>query len=273
MTAHIVRVSLLVSLAACSAPSWPEKPSWLRLPAWRQEPATPPAPQPALSREQAQAALTEARALIARGDYPAARGSVSAVVPAAERSAWLDIDSDANFLVGETLDRERASREAVDAYLRAYEASRRLGDEPRGVRTLNALTNALLDAGAHERAGDTAAQAYALAVRTGDLGGQATAQNNVAEAHRLAGRLNAAREGYERALGLARQAGNQTAVASILINLGSTERRAGHLEEARAWFFEAQSVTRNLNDARTGQYVEWNLKQIDSEIQTRGGRP
>jgi tetratricopeptide (TPR) repeat protein len=240
-------------------------------------PAAPPpataSDPPPLTREQAVASLAAARGLIDRRDYPSARGSLRAVVPAAERAGWLDIDSDAHFIVGETLDRERASREAADAYERAYSASRRLGDRARDIRNLNALTNALLDAGAHERATAIAAEAYGLAHAAADVRGEATAQNNIAEAHRLAGRLDDARVGYERALALARQSGDQAAIASILINLGSTERRAGRLADARARFAEAQDLARHLNDRQAGEYVEWHLNQIEAELSTRRGAP
>jgi tetratricopeptide (TPR) repeat protein len=226
-----------------------------------------------LTRAQAEASLAEARELIDRRDYPSARGVLRAVVPAAKDAGWLDIDSDANFVVGETLDRERAPREAADAYERAYAASRRLGDRPREIRNLNALSNALLDAGAHERASATALEASSLARGTGDVRAEATALNNIAEAHRLAGRLAEARTGYERALGLARQSGDQAAIASILINLGSAERRAGRLADARARFAEAQDLAKGLNDPRAGEYVQWHLNQIEAELSTRGGPP
>jgi tetratricopeptide (TPR) repeat protein len=226
-----------------------------------------------MTREQAQRSLSEARELIDRRDYPSARGSLGPVLPAAEHAGWLDIDSDANFIVGETHDRELAPREAADAYERAWVASRRLGDQSREIRDLNALSNALLDAGAHERAGAPAREASKLARTAGDLRGEATAQNNIAEADRLAGRLDAARAGYERALALARQAGDQAAVASILINLGSTERRAGRLLEARARFAEAQDLTKNLKDPRPGAYVRWHLDQIEAELSSQGAAP
>ncbi len=234
-------------------------------------PAPPAAPSPSLTRAQATASLAEARGLIDKRDYPSARGSLRAVVPAAEQASWLDIDSDANFVVGETLDRERASREAANAYARAHAASRRLGDRSREIRDLNALSNALLDAGAHDRASVAATEASALAVHAGDVRAEATAQNNIAEAHRLAGRLDAARAGYDRALALARQSGDPAAITSILINLGSTERRAGRLTDARARFAEAQDLAKSLNDPRAGEYVQWHLEQIEAELATRGG--
>jgi len=233
-------------------------------------PAMPEA-QSSITREQAAAELVTARALIVTSDYAKARGHVTPVIADAERWGWLDVESDAHFLLGELFDRERKSREAADAYARAYDASRRLNDRVRGLRTLNALTNALLDRGALDKARETAAEAYRLALRDNDVAAQATAQNNLAEADRLAGRLAAAREGYERALSLARQTDSRAAVASILLNLGVTERRAGRLAKARARFAEARELARGLDDARGGAYAEWNLEQIDAEIQKQGG--
>ena len=227
--------------------------------------------QSAITREQGVADLTTARALIAAHDYAKARGRVTPVIAEAERWGWLDVASDAHFMLGEMFDRERKPREAADAYTRAYDASRRLNDRARGLRTLNALTNALLDGGALDKAREAAVEAYRLALRDDDVAAQATAQNNLAEADRLAGRLAAAREGYEHALRLARQTSDRAAVASILLNLGVAERRAGRLAEARARFAEARVLARGLDDPRGGAYAQWNLEQIDAEIRKRGG--
>jgi tetratricopeptide (TPR) repeat protein len=243
---------------------------------WANPPQTaarPAPPTPPLTRTQAAAMLAEARELIARQDYPRARGSLRGVVPEAERRGWHDIDSDAHFILGETLDRERASREAADAYEQAYQASRRLADPAREIRSLNALSNSLLDAGDYREASTAAVEASSLAHHQGDLRAEATAQNNIAEGHRLAGRLEAARDSYQRALALARQAGDPAAIASILINLGSTERRVGRLGDARVRFGEAQDLTRSLNDTRANEYVQWHLKQIEAELAPGGGQP
>ncbi len=238
--------------------------------------------QTAITREEAVAALATARAQIERRDYAAARGGLTRVVGDADRWGWYDVASDAHFMLGEVLERERgapddpererAARDAADAYTRAYDASRRLGDRPRGVRDLNALTNALLDARAHQKASEAASEALRLAERERDLIAQATAQNNLAEADRMAGRLDAARDGYARALALARQAGDRVTQASILLNLGASERRAGRLDVARAHFTEARELAGELNDARAGAYADWNIQQIDVEIRAREGR-
>ncbi len=255
---RLAGASGLVLLAACAAP-----------------PARIGAPLPetrtAITQEQGVAALAAARQLIAVHEYARARAQIAPVVTEAERWGWLDVAADAHFLLGETFDRERRPRDAADAYARAYDASRRLDDRARGLQTLNALTNALLDAGAHRKAGEAAAEAYRLAVRDNDVAAQATAENNLAEANRLAGDLAAAREGYERALALARRADDRAAMASILLNLGVAERRAGRLTEARARFAEARDLARSLDDKRADAYARWNLEQIDAEIQTKGG--
>lgn len=250
----------LVGAAACASP-----------PAHLATPAAPSAPT-AITREQAVAALGAARGLIAQHEYARARAASAAVIPDAERWGWLDVAADGHFLGGEVLDRERKPREAADAYARAYDASRRLGDAGRGLHALNALTNALLDGGAYDKAREAATEAYRLALRQQDVDAEATAQNNIAEAQRLAGRLSEAREGYERALGLARQARDRAAEASILLNLGVTERRAGRLDQARVRFAEARDLARSLDDARASAYAEWNLDQIDQELRARGGQ-
>ncbi len=250
----------VLAFAACAAPV-------------RRAAAPPALPegQTAITREQAAAALVDARALIAKREPAPARARIAPVLVEAERWGWYEVAADAHFLLGEMLDRERKPREAADAYARAYEASRTLADRARGLQALNALTNALLDARAVPRAREAAAEALGLAQRRNDAGGQATAQNNLAEADRLAGRLDAAREGYVRALALARQAGDHAAVASILLNLGVAERRAGRLAEARARFIEARELARSLEDERAGAYAQWNLKQIEPEAGTQGG--
>lgn len=254
----LLAVSLL-GLAACTPPR-------------SEVPALVPA-QTTISREQAVGALTAARPLIERRDYDQARARVTAVLGDAERWEWLDVVADGEFLLGEIADRERKPRDAADAYARAYDASRKLGDLERGVHTLNALTNSLLDAGAWDKARAAAAEASRLAARRGDVSAEATAQNNLAEADRLAGRLAEARQGYERALQLAREAGDRAAEASILLNLGVTERRAGRLGEARARFAEAQRLARALADKRADAYAQWNLDQIEAETRASGGSP
>lgn len=248
------------------------------------EPVAPPVAQTqtTITREEAVAELGAARAQIEGRDYAAARARLGRVVGDADRWDWYDVASDAHFMLGEILEREResrndpererASRDAADAYARAYGASRRLGDRPRGVRDLNALTNALLDARAHQKASEAAREALRLAERERDLVAQATAQNNLAEADRMAGRLDTARDGYARALALARQAGDRVTQASILLNLGASERRAGRLDVARAHFTEARDLARELNDARAGAYADWNIQQIDAETRGREDR-
>jgi tetratricopeptide (TPR) repeat protein len=229
-----------------------------------------PATQTTITREQAEAALTAARGLIDQKAHADARARLGGVIPDAEKWGWLDVAADAHYLNGEAFDRERNPRDAADEYTRAYEASRRLGDQARGLRSLNALTNAFLDAGALAKATEAATEADRLARRRNDLSAQATAQNNLAEANRLAGRLIDARDGYERALGLARQANDRLALTSILMNLGTAERRSGRLAQARARFAEARDLARDLDDRPAGAYAEWNLEQIEAEIRHQG---
>jgi tetratricopeptide (TPR) repeat protein len=254
----LVAVSLL-GLTACARP--------------RAEAPALAESQTTITHEQAVDVLKRARQLVERHDYEQAHAQVTTVLGDAERWDWLDVLADGQFLLGEVADRERKPRDAADAYARAYDASRKQGDLERGVRVLNALTNALLDAGAWGKAHDAAVEASQLAARQGDLPAQATAENNLAEADRLAGRLPEARQGYERALQLARQAGDGAAAASILLNLGVTERQAGRLEEARTRFVEAQRLARALADPRADAYAQWHLDQIEAEIRAAGGLP
>jgi tetratricopeptide (TPR) repeat protein len=227
--------------------------------------------QTAISRDQAWQALAAARAAIGDGDYSSAKATAASVIPDAERWGWLDAASDARFLLGEIADREREPRVASDAYARAYDASRRLGDRARGTRDLNALTNALLDAGALPKASEAATEALRLAEQEQNLAAQATAQNNLGEAHRLAGRLTEAREAYEQALGHARRSRDRVVVASVLLNLGALEQRAGRLAQARSRFTEARDLARSLGDSRAGDYAQRNLELLDAEI-SRGGQ-
>jgi tetratricopeptide (TPR) repeat protein len=249
----------LVGLAACARP--PAE-------------APPVAAAPTrITHEQAVGVLEGARELVERHDYEQAHAQVTAVLGDAERWAWLDVLADGQFLLGEVADRERRPRDAADAYARAYDASRKEGNLERGLRTLNALTNSLLDAGAWGKAHAAAAEASRLAARQGDLPAEATAENNLAEADRLGGRLPEARQSYERALALARQVGDRAATTSILLNLGVTERQAGRLVEARTRFVEAQRLARALADERAAAYAQWHLDQIEAEIRATGGHP
>ena len=43
------------------------------------------------------------------------------------------------------------------------------------------------------------------------------------------------------------------------------------LAEARARFAEARELARGLDDQRGGAYAQWNLEQIDAEIQKHEG--
>jgi tetratricopeptide (TPR) repeat protein len=192
------------------------------------------------------------------------------VVADAERWEWLDLAADAHFLRGEVADRDGKPRDAADGYARAYAASRRQGDPRRGVRDLNALTNALLDAGAYDKAAEVADEAGRLAGQAQELGAEATAHNNLGEARRLAGRLDEARMAYERALALARRADDPTAVASILLNLGALERRAGRLAQARAHFVEARDLARRLDDRRASEYAQRSLEQLEGALPGAG---
>jgi tetratricopeptide (TPR) repeat protein len=255
----VLAAASLLALAACA------------MPMRRAAVTTLPETRTAITREQAVATLVDARALVERHDYARARARVAPVLVEAQRWGWAEVEADGQYLLGEMLDRERTPRAAADAYARAYDASRRLGDRARGLLALNALTNALLDAGAAAKAREAAGEALRLATREQDVAAQATAQNNFAEADRIAGKLDAAREGYERALALARQASDRAAVASILLNLGAAERRAGRLDAARARFVEAQDLARSLDDTRAGAYARWNLEQIEADITQRGG--
>jgi tetratricopeptide (TPR) repeat protein len=219
----------------------------------------------AVTRDGAVGALREARDLARRHQYAEARAVLKRTVVDAERWAWLDIAADAHFMTGEMYERERAVRDGADAYARSYETSRRAGDAVRGVRALNALANALLDARAYERAGEVSREAVRLAAREGAPGPQVTAQNNLGEAHRLAGRFGDARDAYRRALELAREAGDRRAEIAVLFNLGATERRTSRFADARRHFTEARQLASRLNDAQAVAYAQWNLDQIDAE--------
>ncbi len=255
----LLAVSLL-GLAACTAPPRAAAPALVAAPT-------------TISHEQAVRALADARQLIERHDYAAARARVASVLGDADRWEWFDVVADGQFLQGELADRLRTPREAADAYARAYDGARKLGDLERGVRALNALTNALLDAGAWDKARESAGTASRLAAGRGDLRAEATAQNNLAEVDRIAGRFADARRGYEHALELARQAGDRAAEAAILLNLGVTERQAGRLGPARARFAAAQRLARVLDDKRADAYAQWHLDQLEAEIRGNGGTP
>jgi tetratricopeptide (TPR) repeat protein len=253
----LVAVSLL-GLAACTAPPRAAAPALVAAPT-------------TMSHEQAVGALADARQLIERHDHGAARTRVASVLGDANRWEWFDVVADGQFLLGELADRDRKPREAADAYARAYDGAQKLGDLERGVRALNALTNAFLDAGAWAKAREAAGAASRLAARRGDIRAEATAQNNLAEVDRIAGRLAEARRGYEHALELAHQAGDRAAEAAILLNLGVTERRAGRLGPARARFAAAQRLARALDDKRADAYAQWHLDQLEAEIRRSGG--
>lgn len=213
------------------------------------EPAAPPGP--ILAREEIAALLDEARRTRARGDFPLARASVRQALGGAERGHWTDLATDANFLLGEIFVQEGLRRQAVDAFAHAYDLSRRAGDRARGVRSLNALANVLLDVGDHDRAFDASAQALRLARSLGDLHAQTTALNNVGEAHRLSGRYQAAMDAYTEALGLARRAGTAREQAAILENMATAVRRQGQLEAAAGHYAEALAAARATGNAET----------------------
>jgi len=250
----------LLGLAACTAPPRAGAPALV-------------AAQTTISHEQAVGALSDARQLVERHDYAAARARATSVLGDADRWEWFDVVADGQFLLGELADRLRTPREAADAYARAYDGARKLGDLERGVRALNALTNALLDAGAWDKAREAAGAASRLAARRGDPRAEATAENNLAEVDRIAGRFAQARQGYERALRLAHQAGDRAAEAAILLNLGVTERRAGRLGPARERFAAAQRLARALDDKRADAYAQWHLDQLEAEIRRSGATP
>ncbi|MBI4587954.1 MAG: tetratricopeptide repeat protein [Candidatus Rokubacteria bacterium] len=208
----------------------------------RLEPASDPGGS--LEREQVVALLDEARRTRARGDLPLARYSVHQAITGAQRSHRNDLAADAHFLLGEIFAQEGLARQAAEAFVQAYALSRRAGDRARGVRSLNALANILLDLGDHDRAFEASAQALRLARSLGDLRAQSTALNNVGETHRFSGRYGAAMDAYTEALSLARRAGTSRDVAVILENMASTARRQGQLEAAGGHYGEALTLAR-----------------------------
>ena len=211
------------------------------------EPAAPPGP--ILAREEIVALLDDARRTRAKGDFPLARAAVRQALGAAQRSHWNDLAADADFLLGELFVQEGSPRQAADAFVRAYDLSRRAGDRARAVRSLNALANVLLDAGDYDRAFEASAQALRLARSLGDLRQQSTALNNVGEAHRLSGRYQTAMDAYREALNLTRQAGTARDSAVILENMASTAERQGQLETAAGYYAEALAVARQTGNA------------------------
>jgi tetratricopeptide (TPR) repeat protein len=210
------------------------------------EPAAPAGPL--LTRDEITALLDEARRTRAKGDFPLARASVRQALGAAQRSQWNDLVADADFLLGEIFVQEGLPRQAVDAFARTYDLSRRAGDRARGVRSLNALANVLLDVGDYDRAFEASAQALRLARSLGDLRAQTTALNNVGETHRFSGRDQAAMDAYTEALVLARQAGTARDQAAILENMASTARRRGQMEAAAGYFTEALAAARQTGN-------------------------
>lgn len=216
--------------------------------AFTPQPESAPSPGPALTREEIVALLDEARRIRARNDFPMARASVRQALGAAQRSHWSDLATDADLLLGDIFVQEGLPRQAVEAFARAYDLSRRTGDRPRGIRALNALANVLLDVGNWERAFEASAQALKLARSTGDVRAQATALNNVGESHRFAGRQQAALDAYKEALVLARQAGMAREQAVILENMASTARRQGQLEAAAGYYTEALTAARQAGN-------------------------
>ena len=223
----------------------------------------------AITQELAVERLKQARALAARGDTARAREVLQTVIPDAERWQWQEVAADAHFMMGEMRDRERSARDAADAYARSFDASRRLVDAARGVRALNALANALLDAGALDKSMEASREALRLAMRDGIVGGQATALNNLGEAHRMAGRLGDARDDYDRALRFARESGDRRAEMAILMNLGATERKLARHDDARRHFATAREIGLGLQDRPAVSYAQWNLDQIDAELKAR----
>ena len=213
------------------------------------EPAPPPGP--ILAREEIVALLDEARRTRAKGDFPLARASVRQALEAAQRSRWNDLATDADLLLGEIFVQEGLPRQAADAFVRAYDLSRRGGDRARGVRALNALANVLLDVGDYDHAFEASAEALKLARSLGDVRAQSTALNNVGETHRLSGRNEAAMDAYKEALSLARRAGTARDQAAILENMASTARRQGQTEAAAGYYAEALAAARQTGNAES----------------------
>jgi len=149
----LLAVSLL-GLVACTAPPRAAAPALVAAPT-------------TVSHEQAVRALADARQLIERHDYARARARVTSVLADADRWEWFDVVADGQFLQGELADRLRTPREAADAYARAYDGARKLGDLERGLRALNALANAFLDAGAWDKAREAAGAASRFAAGRG----------------------------------------------------------------------------------------------------------
>lgn len=210
-----------------------------------------PAPGPLLTREEVGTLLDEARRTRAKGDFPMARASVRQALAGAQRSRWNDLATDAHFLLGEIFRQEGLPRQAADAFVRAYDLSRRGGDRARGVRSLNALANTLLDLGDYDRAFEVSAEALKLARSIGDLRAQTIALNNVGETHRLSGRYEAAMDAYTEALSLARRAGTPQDAAVILENMASTARRQGQMEAAAGYYAEALAIARQTGNAES----------------------
>ena len=210
-----------------------------------------PTPAPILTREEAGTLLDEARRTRAKGDFPMARASVRQALAGAQRSRWNDLATDAHFLLGEIFSQEGLPRQAADAFVHAYDLSRQAGDRARGVRSLNALANTLLDLGDYDRAFQASAEALKLARGLGDLRAQSRALNNVGETHRLSGRYQAAMDAYKEALSLARQAGTPRDATVILENMASTARRQGQMEAAAGYYAEALAIARQTGNAES----------------------
>jgi len=213
------------------------------------KPEPSPPQGPVLAREEIVALLDEARGRRAKRDFPLARASVRQALAAAQRSHWNDLAADADFLLGEIFVQEGLPRQAADAFVHAYDLSRRSGDRPRGVRSLNALANVLLDIGDYDRAFEVSAESLKLARSLGDLRAQALALNNVGETHRFSGRYEAAMDAYKEALSLARRAGTPRDAAVILENMASTARRQGQMEAAAGYYADALAAARQTGNA------------------------
>lgn len=158
-----------------------------------------------------------------------------------EARSWLEVGS-AAWAMGE-------SRYAPDAYGRALEIWRQLGDLHSQARALNYL-GLVWARKAPRKALPFYGEALDLFRQTGDVRQEITVLNNLGGIQDLLGEPHRALAHYQASLDLSRERGDLAKQAAVWNNMGSVYRRTGRLQTALEYFNRSLEARRHLGDRR-----------------------
>ena len=189
------------------------------------------------------------RALIAKGQYPEAKGHLEQAISIAKEASLSQIEADSLRYMGIVAERLETTEAAVEKYEESLSIYRRIGDLRGEGWLLNDLGNLMLRRqDLYDQAWSHINRFHEITEKIGDLQGKGSSFHLMAEASRRRGDFEKASDYLIMAMEISERTGNETLEIGSLFELGMIAIEKSEFAEAGKYFTKVISLARALGN-------------------------